>query len=115
MRLKLPSKRVIEKFHLTYEMSGAQKGIGALSRYYGIRRMKIVVDGRKVGNGYEALYYRNIAYFTRRGFNRLNVLHEFYHHAINIFRYEMSSSREEKEASKFAREIIKIFRETARA
>ena len=47
----LPSKRIYEEFRLIYELKGAQRAVNLLARYYGIRRMKIVVDGRRVGNG----------------------------------------------------------------
>lgn len=46
MRL-IPSKRFCERFHSTYELKGVQRAVDLLSRYYGIRRMKIVVDGRR--------------------------------------------------------------------
>ncbi len=49
----IPSKRVVEEFLLTYELKGCQKAVNVLTRYYGIRRMKIVVNGRRVGNGDE--------------------------------------------------------------
>jgi hypothetical protein len=42
MRL-IPSKRVIEKFLLIYELEGYQKAVDFLTEYYGIRRMKIVL------------------------------------------------------------------------
>ena len=37
-----------------YELKGALKAVDMLSSYHGIRRMKIVVDGRKVGNSARA-------------------------------------------------------------
>ena len=48
MKIRMPSKKVCEKFHLTYELKGAQKAVNILTEYYGIRRMKIIVDGRRV-------------------------------------------------------------------
>ena len=45
----IPSRKVREEFRLTYELKGVQKAVDMLSRYYGIRRVKIVVDGRRVG------------------------------------------------------------------
>lgn len=103
----IPSRRVIEEFLLTYELKGCQKAVNLLTRYYGIRRMKIVVDGRRVGNGDEAGYEDNIAYFTKRGLNKRNVLHELYHHLSYVNDWVMSGRKEEKEASRYATKILK--------
>ena len=72
----IPPKKICEEFRLTYELKGAQKAVDMLSRYNRIRRMKIVVDGRKVGNSDDACYYDYVAYFKKKGLNRRNVLHE---------------------------------------
>jgi hypothetical protein len=106
MRL-IPSKRAIEKFLLTYELEGCQKAVDLLTEHYGIRRMRIVLDGRKVGNGDEACYDRNVAYFTKKGLNKSNVLHELYHHLAYVYEWEMSERREEKEAYRYVREVLK--------
>lgn len=106
MRL-IPSKRVVEEFLLTYELKGCQKAVNLLTGYYGIRRMKIVVNGRRVGNGDEACYYKNKAYFTRRGLNKRNVLHELYHHIVYVNDWTMSLIVEEKRANTFARALLK--------
>jgi len=105
MRL-IPSKKVCEEFYLTYELKGAQKAIDIVSRYYGIRRMKVVVDGRKVGNGYEACYNDNFAYFKKRGLNKRNVLHEFYHHLAYVFDWSMSDKMEEREANRYSKTFM---------
>jgi hypothetical protein len=106
MRL-IPSKRVIEKFLLTYELEGCQKAVDLLTRYYGIRRMNIVLNGRRVGNGDEACYDNCIAYFTKRGLNKSNVLHELYHHLAYINEWSMSEREEEREANWFTRKVLK--------
>jgi hypothetical protein len=106
MRL-IPSKRVIEEFLLTYELKGCQKAVDFLTRYYGIRRMKIVLNGRKVGIGDEVCYNRNVAYFTKRGLNKSNILHELYHHLAYVNEWEMSERREETEANEYARKILR--------
>ena len=64
----IPSKRACDVFNLTYELKGAQKTVDLLARYYGIRRMKIVVDGRRVGNSDKACYdfESHAAYFKKR-------------------------------------------------
>ena len=46
MKIRIPSKRVCEEFHLIYELKGAQRGVDVLAEYYGIPKMKIVLDGR---------------------------------------------------------------------
>lgn len=106
MRL-IPSKRVIEEFSLTYELKGCQKAVDFLIKYYGIRKMKIVLNGRRVGNGDEACYDNCVAYFTKRGLNKSNVLHELYHHLAYLNEWEMSERREEIEANKYSSKILK--------
>ena len=103
----IPSKKICEKFCLVYELKGAQKAVDMLSRYYGIRRMKIVVDGRKVGNSDDACYYDYVAYFKKRKLNKRNVLHEFYHHLAFIYDLDLSDSREEREAHRYVRIVLK--------
>ena len=102
----VPSKRVREEFSLVYELLGAQKAVDFLAKHYGVRRMKIVLDGRKVGGKYLAVYQDNISYFKKRSIKKKIVLHEFYHHLAhnNI----VSSKGEEQKAKKYARKMIKI-------
>ena len=78
-----------------------------LTRYYGIRRMKIIVDGRRVGNGNRACYFENKAYFAKKGLNRRTILHEFYHHLTFVGGLEMASNFEERKANEFARRVMK--------
>ena len=103
----IPSRKVREDFRLTYELKGAQKAVDILSKYYGIRRMKIVVDGRKVGNSNDACYYDNVAYFKKRKFNKRNVLHEFFHHLACVYDLDLSDSREEREANRYVSIMLK--------
>ena len=107
MRL-IPSKKVCEEFYLTYELKGAQKAVDLLSRHYGIRRMKIIVDGRRAGRGNKACYNECTAYFKKLGLNKRNVLHEFYHHLAYVFDWGMSDKMEEREANQFVLKILKI-------
>ncbi len=102
----IPSKKVREDFRLMYELKGAQKAVDMLSRYYGIRRMKIVVDGRKVGNRNDACYYDTVAYFKKRKLNRRNVLHELFHHLAYVYDLDLSDSREEREANRYVRIVL---------
>jgi len=51
MHIKIPSKKIRERFLLIYELEGCQKAVDFLTKYYGVRRMRIVLDGRRVGNG----------------------------------------------------------------
>lgn len=107
MRIRIPSKRVCERFHLTYELKGAQKAVEVLTEYYGVRRMKIVVDGRIVGKGDEADYFENVAAFTKKGLKKRNVLHELYHHVVEEKGIEMSDRKEERMANQFVIEVMK--------
>lgn len=106
MRL-IASKKICEEFYLTYELKGAQKAVDILSRYYGIRKMKIIVDGRRVGNSYEACYNDNFAYFKKRGLNKRNVLHKFYHHLVNVFNWDMIIKLEERRANSYVSVLMK--------
>ena len=108
MRIRIPAMKVCREFHLTYELRGAQKGVDVLTRYYGIRRMKIVVDGRRVGNGCEAEYFEGgYALFTKRGFKKINVLHELYHHVVEFYGLDMSEKKEERLANVFVKKVVK--------
>jgi len=102
----IPSKRVVEEFLLTYELKGCQKAVNLLTKYYGIRRMKIVVNGRRVGNGDEACYEDYTAYFTKKAINRFNVLHELYHHLSYVNDWGISERKEERQANKYARKVL---------
>lgn len=111
MKIRVPSKRVREKFHLTYELEGAQKGVDVLTEYYRISKMKIMLDGRKVMKGYPCDYFEGIACFTKRGLKKRNVLHELFHHIVENLGFETTEKKEEREAGRFARRIIKKERE----
>jgi hypothetical protein len=77
------------------------------TEYYGVRRMRIVLDGRKVGNGDRACYFRNRAFFSKKGLTRKNVLHELYHHLVEMKGLELPERIEEKQANRYAREFVK--------
>jgi len=107
MKIRVPSKNVREKFHLTYELKGAQKGVDVLTEYYRIPKMKLVLDGRKVMKGYPCDYFEDIACFTKKGLNKKNVLHELYHHIVNHEGVEISEKKEEREANRFGRDVLR--------
>ena len=107
MRVRIPSKNVCEKFFLIYELKGCQKAVDFLSRHYGIRRMRITLDGRKAGVGNRACYFGNRAYFTKRGLNKRFVLHEFYHHLVDVKGLDIPSRIEEKDANSYVREFLR--------
>jgi hypothetical protein len=108
MRIRIPRKKVRERFLLIYELEGCQKATDFLTECYGVRRMKIVPNGRKVGNGDSACYIENKAYFTKRGLNKRTVLHELYHHLVDTKGLELSETMEEKDANSYAREFLKL-------
>jgi hypothetical protein len=82
MRIRVPSKKIRERFLLIYELEGCQKAVNFLTEYYGVKRMRIVLDGKKVGKGYFGYYLKNRAYFTKRGLTKRIILHELYHHLV---------------------------------
>jgi hypothetical protein len=107
VKIRIPPKKVCEEFHLTYELKGAEKAVKVLTEFYGIRRMKIIVDGRRVMKACEADYFEGTACFTRKGLNKRNVLHELYHHIVENNGLEMSEKIEEMEANRFARKVMR--------
>lgn len=69
--------------------------------------MKIRLDGRKVGNGHEAVYYDSEAFFTRKGLKKRTLLHELFHHFICEKGLELSERTEEREANSYAKCFLK--------
>lgn len=106
MRIRIPSKKVRERFLLTYELEGCQKAVDFLTEYYGIRRMRIVLKGRRVGNGDIAVYFQNKAYFTKRGLTKRTVLHELYHHLVYVNDFDLLERIEERVANNYARDFL---------
>ena len=91
---------------MIYELEGCQKGVDFLTKYYGVRRMKIKLNGRKVGNRWIASYFQNRAYFAKRGLNKRTILHELYHHLVYVNGLEMPKSKEERDANRYARDFL---------
>jgi hypothetical protein len=107
MRIRIPSKRIRERFLIIYELEGCQKAVNFLTDYYGTGRIKIILNGRKVGKHNIALYYENRAYFTKKGLKKRTVLHELYHHLVYSKGMKTPDGIEEKEANNYAREFLK--------
>ena len=108
MRVRIPRRKVCEKFLLIYELEGCQNAVDFLTGYYGVRKMRIILDGRKVGNGYNACYIENEAYFKKRGLNKRAILHELYHHSVYSKEIEKPNRTEEKEANIHARKFLEF-------
>ena len=106
MRIRIPPKRVRERFLIIYELEGCQKAVGFLTKYYGVKQMKIKLDGRKVGNGNIAIYFQNRAYFSKRGLKKRTVLHELYHHLAYVNGLEVSKSQAERDANSYVRDFV---------
>ena len=106
MRFYVLSKKIRERFLLVYEVEGCQKAVDFLTEYYAVRRMRIRLNGRRVGNGDIAVYFEK-AYFTKRGLNRRTVLHELYHHLVYVCGLDMPQGVEEEAANSYARHILK--------
>jgi len=105
MRIRIPRKSVRERFLIIYELEGCQKAVNFL----GVKRMKVILNGKKVGRGYEAYYFAGKAYFSKRSLKKRNVLHEFYHHLVETKGLEISERLEEKQANGYANEVVKKF------
>lgn len=106
MRIRVPRKKVRERFLLIYELEGCQKAVDFLAKYYKVRKMRIILNGKKVGNGDIAVYFKNKAYFTKRGLNKRNVLHELYHHLVYVNGFKMTKTTEEKAANSYVRDFM---------
>ena len=78
-----------------------------MTDYYKVERMRIILNGRMVGNGYEAVYDNRQAFFTKKGLKKRTVLHELCHHLICERRLDLSEKAEEREANRFARCLLK--------
>ncbi len=103
MQIKVPPRQIREKFLLIYELEGCKSATDYLTKYYRARKMRIVLNGRKVGNGDIAVYFQNRAYFTKRGLTKRTVLHELYHHLIYVNGLNVSGTREERAANSYSK------------
>ena len=108
MWLRIPRKTIRQKFLIIYELQGAQKAVDFLTEYYGVRKMRIILNGRKVGNGDIACYFENKAYFSKRGLKKRTVLHELYHHLVYINGMKKTDRLEEKEANNYSKSFLKL-------
>jgi hypothetical protein len=106
MKLRIPSKGVLERLRLAYELEGAQKGVDVLTRYYRIPRMKIRVDARGFRKYDQAWYQSGRARFRKRSVKKRIVLHELAHHLISYKGLEMRRKEEERLCDRFADEIL---------
>lgn len=106
MRIRVPSKKVCERFRIVYELEGCQKAVDFLTKYYRVRRMRIILNGRKVGNGDIAAYFESKAYFTKRGLNKRTVMHELYHHLVYVNGLDVPKTKEERVANGYARDSL---------
>jgi hypothetical protein len=109
---KIPPKTICAEFLLVYELEGAQKAIDLLAKYYKIKKMKIILDGRKVGKKYLACYQDNKSYFKKKNLKKKIILHEFYHHLVS--NKKIVPEKEEREANDFATMILNRFKDKIR-
>jgi hypothetical protein len=108
LSIKLPPKKVREKFLIIYELKGCQKATNYLTKYYDVKSMRIFLNGRKVGSKCIAYYLNNRAYFKKIGLKKRVVLHEFYHHLIFSINLELTLRAEEKEANYYAKHFLNL-------
>jgi hypothetical protein len=69
--------------------------------------MRIILNGKKVGKNCLGVYVENRAFIKREGLNRKVVLHELYHHLVEVKKLEIPLRIEEKEADNYARCFLK--------
>jgi hypothetical protein len=103
LSVKLPPKKVREKFLIIYELEGCKKAVNYLTKYYRVRRMRIILNGKRVRKTWVAWYLENQACFKKEGLTKRIVLHELYHHLIEVRSLELPVRTEEKEANAYAR------------
>jgi hypothetical protein len=103
LSIKLPPPRIREKFLIIYELEGCQKAVNYLTKYYGVRRMRIILNGKRVRKEWVAWYLENQAVFKKNGLRKRIVLHELYHHLVEVRSLDMPVRTEEKEANVYAR------------
>jgi hypothetical protein len=106
LSVKLPPKGVREKFLIIYELEGCQKAINYLTKYYLVGRMRVLLNGKRVRREWVACYFENQAYFKKDGLKKQIVLHELYHHLVNVQRLDIPLRIEEKEANDYARRFL---------
>jgi hypothetical protein len=80
--------------------------VNYLSKYYGVKRMRIFLNGRKAGKWCVGMYLKNRAYFKKEGLTRKIILHEFYHHLIETSGIDISINVEEREANNFSKKFL---------
>ena len=107
MLVRIPPKRIRERFLIIYELKGCQKAVDFLTEHYGVKGMRIILDGKRVGKGNSGFYLKNRAYFTKSGLTKRIILHELYHHLAEKNGLEMSIREEEKEANSYARNFLR--------
>lgn len=109
---KASNQEILGKFLITYELEGCQKAVNFLTEYYEVRKMRTVLDGKKVGKKCLGFYLKNTACFTKNGLKKRVVLHELYHHLIDTKNFEMPLRKEEMEANKYANLFFKSKKQT---
>jgi hypothetical protein len=108
LSIKLPPPKIKENFLIINELEGCKKAVNYLSKYYGVKRMRIVIDSKRVGKWCSGVYLKNYAYFKKEGLKKRVVLHELYHHLVESKGFELETRTEEKEANSFAREFVLV-------
>ena len=89
-----------------YCCTSKARAVDYLTRHYRVRQIRIILNGRKVGNGDIVVYFENKAYFTKKGLNKRTVLHELFHHLVYVSGLEMPQRMEEKAANDYARNFL---------
>lgn len=108
LSVKIPPNKIREKFLIIYELEGCQKAVNYLTKYYGVRRMKIILNDKRVGKECVAWYDENQACFKKEGLTKRIVLHELYHHLAESRDLEIPLRAEEKEGNYYAKSFVEF-------
>jgi hypothetical protein len=108
----LPSDEICKGFRNLCTNKSVQDAVNMLSRHYQIPIMKTVFyefsSSDKICKNARAVYYTAelAAYFDKTGYSQTTILHEFYHHLVNVgVAFAESDEQEEYLADEYAKQF----------
>lgn len=111
----LPSKEICEGFRNLSTHKSVGDALAMLCRYYHIPIMKTIFyevqPSDKICKNAMGVYYPSelTAYFDKSGFSQTTILHEFYHHLVNVgIASQASEEEDEVAAEEYAKQFTDI-------